>query len=219
MLEAIIIVFAMIFDLAVKQWAMDFLRTLPSQTIVVWPGVFELTYVENRGGAFGILQDQKWFFLIIAFLVVLALVVFILKTRKNSNIGMRITMAFLIAGALGNLIDRAIFGYVRDMFYFRLINFAVFNLADAYIVVGAAFMIFYVLTHKEKQGVLDKEEVKELKEIEASTPDDLCEVRWDHEQKPTQANETVCEVLPESAQPTSEVRVEPEVDSDKKPKE
>ena len=102
---------------------------------VLIQNVFEFQYLENRGAAFSILEGKKWFFipLTIAFLfVIVFLYLRIPKTKKY--FWFRAIAILFCAGALGNFIDRVRQGYVVDFFYFSLINFPIFNVADIYIV-------------------------------------------------------------------------------------
>ena len=118
--------------------------------------VFVLEYVENTGAAFGIFKDKKWLFIISTILVV-SLVLFVISKIPYRGKFRPLFYIFtgLMAGALGNMIDRVRLGYVVDFLYFKLINFPVFNLADCYIVIsvltGVALLLFYYkeseLTH------------------------------------------------------------------------
>ena len=99
--------------------------------IVVIPGVLTLTYVENRGAAFGIFQNKKIFFFLITAVMIAVFAYRIL----------RMLCVTYTAGALGNLIDRIFRGYVVDMIYFVPINFPVFNVADCYITVSTVILL------------------------------------------------------------------------------
>jgi signal peptidase II len=108
---------------------------------------FDLKYVQNPGAAFSFLADQdgwqRWFFTIIAAVASVVFLVWLAKTPK-SNALLSIALAFMLSGALGNLIDRALFGYVIDMLDFHIAgkHWPVFNIADSAIFIGAALMIF-----------------------------------------------------------------------------
>lgn len=108
-------------------------------------GVFELLYSENRGAAFGILQGKQGFFFLVAFAVV-AVVIFLLAKLPSGKryVPLFICMVLLTSGAIGNLIDRIFRGFVVDFFYFCLIDFPIFNVADCYVVVAA--ILFILLT-------------------------------------------------------------------------
>ncbi|MGI5899488.1 MAG: signal peptidase II [Christensenellales bacterium] len=139
-----IIIFVIAIDRLVKLWTVKTLALY--ETLPIWEGVFHFTYVENKGAAFGMLQGQFLFFFIITAVLTLALV-WILYFRLPKIKGCGVGLAMLLGGALGNFYDRAVYGFVVDTFDFRLINFAVFNVADSAICVGAAvFLLFYIIS-------------------------------------------------------------------------
>jgi signal peptidase II len=109
-------------------------------------GVFELYYLENRGAAFGLLQNQKPFFVVIAIVILAAIVYVLLKAPyQKKYIKLNVALVFIAAGAIGNLIDRVKNDYVVDFFYFRLINFPVFNVADIYVTFAAVCLVILLL--------------------------------------------------------------------------
>ena len=116
------------------------------EPFVIWNGVFELHYLENRGAAFGILQGQKGVFLICTALV-LAILAFYYNRMpvEKRYLPMRIVGILLGAGAVGNLIDRMMQSYVVDFLYFKLIDFPIFNVADCYVTVGAILLAILIL--------------------------------------------------------------------------
>ncbi len=107
-------------------------------------GVFHLTYCENRGAAFGILQNQVWVFVAITIAVLTAVIYYMLRVRPK-NKWLNISLMLLVGGALGNFIDRIYRGYVVDFFDFCLINFPIFNVADCFVVVGAVMLAVYLI--------------------------------------------------------------------------
>lgn len=115
-------------------------------------GVLELHYLENRGAAFGVLQGQKLFILFVG-LVVLAVILFCLiklPDKKRYHILYYIAGA-MVAGAIGNMIDRVRFDYVVDFIYFSLIDFPIFNVADIYITLSVIVLAIVVLfVYKEE---------------------------------------------------------------------
>ncbi len=123
-----------------------------SSSVPVIPGIFELVYVENRGAAFGILQNQMLIFYIVTPLVLLAVLYVYLRTPLTRRfLPLRVICILLFAGAVGNLIDRMVQGYVIDFFYFVPINFPVFNVADCYVTVATVLLfIFLLFVYKEK---------------------------------------------------------------------
>ena len=114
---------------------------------VLWNNVFELHYLENRGAAFGIFQNQRWFFVIMTVVILVIVSWFYGRTPVEKRyLPLRICMIILTAGAIGNFIDRLTRGYVVDFFYFSLIDFPIFNVADIYVTVGVAlFAILYLI--------------------------------------------------------------------------
>ncbi len=122
---------------------------------VLWEGVFELHYLENRGAAFGMLQGQKFFFIFIA-AVILGIIVYVLwkMPYQKRYVKLHITLVFIASGALGNLIDRVRYDYVVDFLYFSLINFPVFNVADIYVTL-AAFALAALLLFVYKESDLE----------------------------------------------------------------
>ena len=122
------------------------------QPFVIWDGVFELHYLENRGAAFGIFQGKRFAFLIITVAILLALAYCfwnIPYTAKYTSL--RCIIVLIGAGAVGNFIDRMSNGYVVDFFYFKLIDFPVFNVADIYVTVAAFAMIILGLFYYKEE--------------------------------------------------------------------
>ena len=121
-------------------------KTLPGSPRVLIPGVFELRYLENRGAAFGILQNQRWFFLILTAVFLAAILLIWGRTPPSRKyLPLRILTCAVTAGAAGNLIDRALLSYVRDFLYFSLIDFPIFNVADIYVTVSALALFVLVV--------------------------------------------------------------------------
>ncbi len=113
-------------------------------TLPLIEGVLHLTYVENRGAAFGIFQGQRWILIGVTGVVLLAAIVFLLSGKLTERL-MIWGVALIISGGIGNLIDRIARGFVVDYVDFRLINFYVFNLADACVCIGVGLVILYIL--------------------------------------------------------------------------
>ncbi|MCI9147857.1 MAG: signal peptidase II [Hungatella sp.] len=114
--------------------------------IVVWDGVFEFLYSENRGAAFGILQGRQGFFFAVA-IAVFGFVAYAMAKlpAKKRYVPMEVCLVMVMAGAAGNLIDRVFHGYVVDFLYFKLIDFPIFNVADCYVTVGTALLLVLFL--------------------------------------------------------------------------
>ena len=139
-----------LFDQWTKWLAVDKLKD--DHPFVLIPGVFELNYTENRGAAFGLLQDQRVFFLIIT-AVVLSGVIYLFYRMPFDRFyyPLRGILIVFTAGTIGNLIDRVFLGYVVDFFYIRLIDFPVFNVADLFITGSlAVFVLLILFKYKEE---------------------------------------------------------------------
>ncbi len=131
-------------DQLVKQWAVAVLKS--GGSIPVIESVFHLTYVENRGAAFSLFSGMgfRWVFVVLAAAISVAVFVALKRGVIQTKLG-RAALILVAAGALGNAIDRAVRGFVVDIFDFRLISFPVFNVADVLICAGGALFIFYVM--------------------------------------------------------------------------
>ena len=149
----------LIIDQVSKQWVagtFDYRETLS-----VLP-FFNLTYVHNPGAAFSFLADQggwqRWFFTAIAAIASIVFLVWMAKTPKQQRL-LSIAFALILSGAVGNLIDRVLFGYVIDFldFHWAGFHFAAFNIADSVIFIGAALMIFESVTNKEDNQEANKD--------------------------------------------------------------
>lgn len=131
-------------------------------------GVFSFTYLENRGSIWGILQGKIDLLLIVSVLLFVFLVyVYIRVPKEKKYLLLLFIDSVMIAGAIGNTIDRIFFGYVTDFIYFELVNFPIFNFADCCITVAAVTTIIVILT-KYKDDSFDFLGFKKKKETEVS---------------------------------------------------
>lgn len=125
------------------------------ESIPVIGNIFKLTYINNEGASFGILQGARIFFLVATGITLVVLLAYMIQARKKQGLWLRVCLSLITAGAAGNFIDR-IFndGKVRDFFDFGGIGFPfIFNVADMCLVVGSIMLGIYILfIHKEKDG-------------------------------------------------------------------
>lgn len=136
-------------DQATKYLAVIHLKDKPAYIIL--NGILELNYLENKGAAFGMLQNQKPFFIFVAIVIlgVIAYVLYKVPDNKKYNI-LHFLLALIAAGAIGNMIDRIRLNYVVDFIYFVLINFPIFNVADMYVSISTvALIILLLFVYKE----------------------------------------------------------------------
>jgi len=150
----------LIIDQVTKHWVAGTFDYRESLAVLPF---FNLTYVHNTGAAFSFLADQggwqRWFFTAIASIASIVFLVWMAKTPKQQRL-LSIAFALILSGAVGNLIDRALFGYVIDFldFHWAGYHFAAFNIADSVIFIGAALMIFESFTNKEGDKEANQED-------------------------------------------------------------
>ena len=141
----IILACILLLDQATKYLAYIYLQ--PQSTIPVINNFFYLTYLENKGAAFGIIQNSIWLLIAITLIIVIFAGFYIYKNPRIAVLS-RYSIALIIAGAIGNLIDRVRNGYVIDFFDFVI--WPIFNIADMSVVIGAFILIFILLFDKQK---------------------------------------------------------------------
>lgn len=123
----------------------------PDVTINLIPGYLSLTYLENRGAAFGIFRNKKFFLIGLTALVIAFMLYYLLKNRNMTKL-MKLSFILIISGAIGNLIDRVFRGYVVDFIHFYIKNvfdWPVFNIADICVVCGTILLAAVMLFSKE----------------------------------------------------------------------
>lgn len=119
------------------------------EVVEVIPNIISLTYIRNTGAAFSILEGQMWFFYIVTILVV-GFLLYYMYTEAKTNKTLGVLLAVILAGALGNFIDRLIFQYVIDMIKLEFIDFAIFNVADSYLTVGVILLFIATLRQETR---------------------------------------------------------------------
>ncbi len=154
-LIGIIFMSSIALDQITKSWAVNTLKD--GSSIKIIGNFLRFTYAENRGAAFSILQNQRWFFIVVtvAMLIVLAFIYF---RTKNLNKLSKLSIAMIAGGAIGNFIDRLILGYVVDFIDVRFgnfYNFPIFNIADSFVVCGTTLMIILILFNKFEKSEIN----------------------------------------------------------------
>ncbi|MFC5591613.1 signal peptidase II [Sporosarcina soli] len=137
-----IIILTLSIDQLIKYLVRNFMDY--GQSIPIINGFFQLTSHRNAGAAWGIFSGQKLFLICIAIIII---VIGLIYSRKVTDKLTRIAFGFFIGGAMGNVVDRLIFGEVTDMFEITFINYPIFNTADIFLVIGV--ILFFVSTIKE----------------------------------------------------------------------
>lgn len=142
--------FLIVLDQLTKYFAV--LNLKGQNPYVIIPEVFQLRYLENHGSAFGMMQNRQLFLLIVTVIFLALLIWFFFKLPDTKKFRpLEVILVFVLAGAIGNMIDRIRLEYVIDFFYFELIDFPIFNVADIYITVsGITFFILFLFYYKEE---------------------------------------------------------------------
>ncbi|WP_022774459.1 signal peptidase II [Butyrivibrio sp. AE2015] len=149
LVDFLMIIFLVFLDQFTKYLAVIHLEDKPAIKII--DGVLELNFLKNSGAAFGLLQNQKVFFILVAVMIlcIIAYVLFRMPDDKKYNI-MHVLLVMIASGAAGNMIDRVRNDYVVDFIYFVIINFPIFNVADIYVTVSTfLFVILFLFYYKE----------------------------------------------------------------------
>jgi signal peptidase II len=136
-------------DQLTKLWVLDYLKKIGSMN--VFGDFLKFTYETNIGAAFSTFQGQRVIIIAVPLIMIAVCLFFLISRRLNSVLG-DVSLMFIIAGGVGNLIDRVMRGYVVDFIYFAKINFAVFNVADSCVTIGAVLLIIFVLMHEGNFG-------------------------------------------------------------------
>ena len=141
-------------DQITKHIALTKLKPIGNTTFI--KGFMDFTFVKNRCAAFGILNGNIWLLLILAAIICAVIIYSMLKMPKTKEYRLlKAALTLILAGAVGNVVDRVIRGYVVDFFEFTFISFPVFNMADIYVVVGAiamALIMIFVIKDEDKTG-------------------------------------------------------------------
>lgn len=140
----------LLLDQVTKALAASFLS---AERLTVIPGFFHLTYRENSGAAWSMLEGKMWFFYLITVVALIAMVLFY-RNQETDDGWIQIALVLMMAGTVGNFIDRLFLQYVRDFLDFVILgyDFPVFNIADSALCIGA-FMIL-IAVYRENKGVL-----------------------------------------------------------------
>ena len=155
----ILILIILVLDQITKILAVDYLKDRNSIHLI---GEFlNLTYVENKGAAFGILENKQIFFIIMTVVIIVFIMYFKRYNKDKITKPLAISLNLILAGAIGNLIDRTIHSYVIDFIDVRfgsIYNFPVFNIADISIVIGTALLVYILMRDgsKEDEDILEQ---------------------------------------------------------------
>jgi len=144
----VIAIFTVLVTVILDQWTkhLAVLHLKDQEPFIILDGIFQLRYLENRGAAFGLMQNQRMFFYISTFIIAIMVIWFYAQVPMTKKyLPLRICSIFVLSGGIGNFIDRIRLNYVVDFFYFELIDFPIFNVADIFASVATVALIFLVL--------------------------------------------------------------------------
>ncbi len=110
----------------------------------VIPYLFNVVYVENRGAAWGMFSEHRWVFILLSSVAILALLGYFFLVRPKDRL-LLWSLILILAGGIGNMIDRLLLGYVVDFIEFAFVDFPVFNVADSCVCIGAALLVLYLI--------------------------------------------------------------------------
>ena len=119
--------------------------------VTLIPGILSLMYAENTGAAFSTLQGMRWLLVPIT-VAALAVIAYVLYKKIITDTAEKLAIVFIATGAVGNLIDRVLRGYVIDMIKLDFINFPIFNIADIFVTAGTALLLIYALFMQKPDG-------------------------------------------------------------------
>ena len=156
MFFSVVTIILVVLDQLSKYITLEYLKPIGKYEVI--KGIFDLTYVENRGAAFGILQNQRWVFIALTVLITIAIIVYKFKSKPQSKL-LNTSLCLIVSGAVGNLIDRVFRGYVVDMLEVTFISYPVFNVADCFVVIGAVLLSVYIMfVYKEPEKEMKNNE-------------------------------------------------------------
>lgn len=144
-MEILIIFLGLILDRVTKIWALKSLYV--NGDVVIIKNIFAFSYLENRGAAFGIFQNKVMLLSIVTSIVVLAMIFYLIKYRPKATF-LRLSIAMIITGAIGNLIDRFVYKFVVDFIlvhYKTIYYFPTFNVADMFVVIGTCLLALSII--------------------------------------------------------------------------
>ncbi len=153
-----IIALGIFLDQITKLLSVKYLSKIDTYPLI--DGVLHLTYVENRGAAFGMLDNARWVFISVSTVTIIVMLFLLFAGYVRKSKMYTASLIMLVSGGIGNMIDRLAYGYVVDFIDFRLINFAVFNVADSIVCIGAALLVLALIidiVKEQKKSKRDEE--------------------------------------------------------------
>ncbi|MBQ2546729.1 MAG: signal peptidase II [Clostridia bacterium] len=163
----LVIVLSVVADQVSKHFLAAFLTGLENRSYRLIPDVLHLTYLENRGAAFGMLSEHRWVFMVFSVIGIAAILLLVAKEKPASR-WVQVAAGLIAGGGIANMIDRVRLGYVVDFIDCRFVDFYVFNIADSCVTVGCA--IYFVAVIVEEIRAYRKKKADGTPEETADTP-------------------------------------------------
>lgn len=174
--EVLLFAFIITFDLCMKDFLYDFVEVRHGGNYTVIEGFLDLTYSENTGMGFGLGKESTLGITVMTTILIVAILGYLLFFKKEKAY-IRIPLIMVAAGGIGNLVDRTQLGYVRDFFEFTFMDFAIFNIADAFVTVGAIVLILALvisLFKPSKESAVKEEEEEKQPLPEGAKAEEVC---------------------------------------------
>ena len=165
MLAAIIAVVAIILDQLTKYFVVDSLELYGSSEFI--PSILSFYHTRNTGAAFSMLSDQRWVYMVLSIISMGIILYLLIKEYKRHPL-MNISLAMILGGGIGNMIDRIRLEYVVDFLKVEFVDFAIFNIADCFVTVGAILLGVYIIFIEPKIYKREQAEKAALAEVAAS---------------------------------------------------
>jgi len=160
-------------DLWSKHAAAAYLADKPFREAPLIDGFMDLKYSQNTGASWGIFRDHTLVLTIFTAVALAGVLIFLILRRKKDKKLLRLPLILILAGGAGNLVDRIMFGYVRDFLRYTFIDFPIFNVADAAITVGSIGLIVYLIVEFFREAKTLKK--AKAGELQTSNPDEIIE--------------------------------------------
>ncbi len=160
LIEFLVLGVILVADLVSKEYVSKFLQGIDGLSFTLLDGFMDLTYTENTGAGFGIFKDNTTALIVVTAIVMAGVLVYLIMAQKQ-NQWLRVSLIFVLGGGIGNLVDRIALGHVRDFFEFTFMDFAIFNVADVFVTVGAFMLVIVLIIMLVQEGRASKKKFEE----------------------------------------------------------
>lgn len=150
-LAIITTILVIVIDRLLKRWTTHSLMLHESKAGI--DGIFDFFYIHNDGAGFGVFSGKMWLFFIVTILIV-SYLIYLIYRHRHAKWYLTLTYGLLLGGAIGNFIDRILYGYVIDMIRLQFMDFPIFNIADMALSIGVVWLIIQVLLDQNSEDLL-----------------------------------------------------------------